>query len=193
VPTDAELKIAWARALSRAFDDPQYYRRLKTNRHGVVKELGFNVTEQTVDGLEPTLDDLDAAIASADRQRAMLRAAEPASTPSSIAAPTFSVVPVPYAQPVVAPQPVVQFAQPAVAPQTVGPQPVAAFAAAARPPAPFFTLVNPYTYGSQSCVLGAWASIAASQVATTRASARSAPAPPQRFGGPPSGGVLTAS
>src|SRR5690242_21409584 len=78
-----EIEIAWARAVSHAFDDPAYYRYLKANPEKALSDLGadvsgINVKRETASGggLKPTLDTLDNFIEDLERKRSALRSAE---------------------------------------------------------------------------------------------------------------------
>jgi hypothetical protein len=162
-----EMEVAWARAISCAFDDPAFYRRLKIDPVGVMREMGVDVTEDDVELLKPNRETLDKVIKRLEKQRDAVRAAQrPCAQPYTYAA-SYAAS---YAAPV----------------QT---QVVASVASSGCVAASGHS----QTCGTRSCGFTAWGSIAASQVATTRAAAGSRAAPPQWLGGPPSAGVLATS
>ena len=176
-----ELEIAWARAVSRAVDDPAFCRRLEADPEGVLEEFGVDVPEGVVGrgDLKPTLKE---AIPAIEKQRKIVQAALQSSTG---AAACSYVAPVPLAQPVMVSYAIPYYAS--AQPHThVSPPP---------PSAPFYASIQPYTSGSHAYgyapyASAPWASLYASQVATTRAITAPSPIPPQWLGGPPSGGQL---
>ena len=213
-----ELEIAWARAVSRAAEDPAFGRRLRDDARGVLEEeFGVDVPEidfdtQLTPGLSQALDTIE-------KQHKLVRAAQRQGCQSSLGTVGCSyVASVPMAQPVIAAYPVAFYASihphthvappPAAVPfyasaqphTHVSPPPAAVpFYASAQPhthaspsppPAPLYASIQPYTSGGHAYASAPWASLYASQVATTRAVTVPGPIPPQRLGGPPSGGVL---
>ena len=71
-----EIEIAWARAVTRAFDDPSYYRYLKADPTRALTDLGADVGKVDLEaqvreggGLTPTLATLDTVIAEVERKR----------------------------------------------------------------------------------------------------------------------------
>jgi hypothetical protein len=187
-----EIEIAWARAVSHAFDDPAYYRYLKADPEKALSDLGADVSGINVKkeiagggGLKPTLDTLDDVIDELERTRARLRSALRA---------TYQGGP----------------CQSAQSGTTCPGSPC--------PPGGVHIHFHPYAlsipsgysfamqqhhhahvqmqgFGSSpggSPWVGGSPCVALSQVATTRASATRGVAPPQWIGGPPSGAACNA-
>jgi hypothetical protein len=191
-----ELTLAWARAIARAYDDPAFRRRLQS---GAVKvlyvEFGVETDKDTVENLTPTLAD---ALREIDKQEKLLRAARETTSGTSASAVSFGT---PIMQPVPAPYPVPVYVS--VPPQTRGyysppPPPSGYYAPPPHPyaspaPASFYATVQPYASGMQGGPIWPWASIYASQVATTRTVTETRASPPQWLGGPPSVGQLSMS
>jgi hypothetical protein len=174
-----ELEIAWARAISRAADDPAFRRRLEADPKGVLEEFGVEVPAgiNMAKDLHPALSD---ALPVIERQAKMVRAALGAGWQSATGlAPVSYVAPASVARPV----------STSCALFYASAQPYT-YATPNPPPAPFHASILPSTFGSHAYTLAFCASFHASQVATTRAATERGPAPPQRFGGPPSGGIL---
>lgn len=173
-----EVEIAWARAISYAFDDPAFERRLRADKAGVLREFGVEVTEDHLeDALEsgrlgPKLETLAKANQTLERQRAAVRGAQqPASRASGV--PPISPSPAPG----VSTQPgIATYAGPIHIHATASPY-------GSMPYAP----INPYTVGCNYASFTTRTCVYASQVATTRTHAVTATGPPQWIGGPPSG------
>jgi hypothetical protein len=184
-----EIEIAWARAVARAFDDPAYYRSLKADPAKALSDLGADVSGIDVKnaikrdgGLNPPLDALDDSIGALERKRSEVAAA---------GRPTYQA-------PGVASYPTTQsgttsYGTPHPTTVHVHVNPAATYALSVMskctsamylPP----TCAQPQGYWGPGLPPGV-PCIALSQVATTRASATRALAPPQWIGGPPSGPV----
>lgn len=180
-----EIEIAWARAVSRAFDDPSYYRYLKADPKRALTDLGADVGKVDLEaqvreagGLTPTLATLDTVIAEVERKRTAARSGE-GSGYRAPSAPYCSATPCQPTQPGAASCPstvhvhIQPFAMSIVsrcAPTCIQPscvQPQGNWVPGGLPPG--------------------WPCVAMSQVATARVSATKGVTPPQWIGGPPSG------
>lgn len=184
-----EIEIAWARAVSRAFDDPAYYRYLKANPEKALSDLGADVSAVDVKneiadggGLKPTLRTLDDFIEELEKKRSALRSAE---------RPTYQA---PGAAPCQATQSAVtSYGTPYpttihvhVQPYAWSLMPKCAVSTCVQP-----TCVQPQGYWGPVGMPPGSPCVAFSQVATTRASATRGVAPPQWIGGPPSRAVCS--
>jgi hypothetical protein len=191
------IEIAWARAVSRAFDDPAYYRYLKADPKKALEDLGADVSDIDLKsaigqggGLTPTLDDLDTVNEELEKKRAALRSAERSTyqTPAGAS-------PSPY---VTAWQPmqsgITFYGAPYPTTVHVHVQPFAmsSLPKCVQPTCVQPTCVQPQGYWGPVGVPPGWPCIAMSQVATTRAGAARGVAPPQWIGGPPSGALCSA-
>jgi hypothetical protein len=192
-----EIEISWARAVSRAFDDPAYYRHLKADPAKALTDLGADVSSIDLEpeirdggGLTPSLDKLDAVIADLEKKRAATRSCErSAYGASGGAAPSPSATPCQPTQPGItsygAPYPTTVHVH-------VNPFAMAAGTKCVQPTCVQPTCVQPQGYWGPVGVPPGWPCIAMSQVATTRAGAARGVASPQWIGGPPSGALCSA-
>ena len=57
-----EIEIAWARAVSRAFDDPSYYRYLKADPKRALTDLGADVGKVDLEAQVREAGGLDADV-----------------------------------------------------------------------------------------------------------------------------------
>ena len=180
----AEIEIAWARAVARAFDDPAYYRHLKASPGKALSDLGADVSGIDVKteiasggGLKPTLDTLDGVIEELERTRARLTSAlRPSYQGGGVCQPTQSG----YGNPCA---PTVQVHVDALSIMSGCSQPTCA-----QP-----SCVQPQRYSGWTGMASSGSPcVALSQVATTRAGAKRVVAPPQWIGGPPSGAICSA-
>jgi hypothetical protein len=180
-----EIEIAWARAVSRAFDDASYYRYLKANPEKALSDLGADVSRIKVKHeiarggrLKPPLETLDEFIEELERKRAALGSAGRPTYQAPAAAPyqptqsggTYCGMPYPATVHVYV-QPYGFSAGTRCAPSTCV-QPMC---------------VLPQGYWGPAGMLPGSACGGFSQVATIPASATRGAAPPQWIGGPPSG------
>lgn len=184
-PIKPEVEIAWARAVSRAFDDPAYYRYLKANPEKALSDHGADVSGINVKseiapggGLKPALDTLDDVIEELERKRSALRSAERPTYQAPGAAPYHP-----------AQSAVTSCGTPYPATVHIHVQP---YAFSALPRCAASTCVQPQGYWGSLGMLPGSPCVAFSQVATTRASATRRVAPPQWIGGPPSGADCSA-
>jgi hypothetical protein len=185
-----EIEIAWARAVSRAFDDPAYYRHLKANPEKALSDLGADVSGINVKneiasggGLKPTLDILDDFIEELERKRSALRSAERPTYHAPSAAPY---------QPTQSGVTSCGTPYPATVHVHVHPYAFSALPRCAASTCVQPTCVQPQGYWGPHGMLPGSPCVAFSQVATTRASATRGAAPPQWIGGPPSGADCSA-
>jgi hypothetical protein len=176
------VEIAWARAVSCAFDDPAFHRRLRANPAGVLADLGADVTGidvrvETADGgrLRPSLETLDRVNEELEVHRAALRSMQLQGCQAAGCPPPC----------------------PPVAPC----QPGTATCGASYPTSFHFHAVSPYYAsahtGTHGChayvgshaqgVLRGGPCIYASQIATACTNATVRTGPPVWVGGPPSG------
>jgi hypothetical protein len=180
-----EIEIAWARAVSRAFDDATYYRYLKADPKKALSDLGadvssINVKNEIASGgrLKPALDTLDNLIEELERKRSALRSAERPTYQAPTAAPYYPTY-----------SGVTSCGTPYPATVHIHVQP---YAFSALPRCAASTCVQPMCvqpqgyWGPYGGMLPGSPCVAFSQVATTRASATRGVAPPQWIGGPPS-------
>ena len=186
-----EIEIAWARAVSRAFDDATYYRYLKANPAKALSDLGadvsrINVKREIASGgeLKPNLDTLDNFIEELEKKRSALRSAERPTYQAPGAAPYHPTQ-----------SGVTSCGTPYPATVHIHVQP---YAFSALPRCAASTCVQPMCvqpqgyWGPFGGMLPGSPCVAFSQVATTRASATRGAAPPQWIGGPPSGAGCSA-
>lgn len=174
-----EIEIAWARAVSRAFDDPAYYRYLKADPKKALSDLGADVSgvnvksEIAVGGrLKPALDSLDEVIDELERKRSELTASLRSAYQVAGGAPCQ---PMHYHHHHLHSWALSRATTPPTCVQPTCVQP------------PGVQSPGYWGYGmspGSPCV-------ALSQVATTRARATTGVAPPQWIGGPPSGATCS--
>jgi hypothetical protein len=197
----ADVEIAWARAISRAFHDAAFHRRLKANPARVLTKLGADVSgidvkDALANGrLTPSLEALDDVHEDLELKREALRGAEGSTccTPSS---PTYC----PPSNPTCCPScGQSQAWQPGIPGYGAGhPTSIHLHVPTLGPASQSFgtsgcMTTQTYACGAASymsgCATFRWGCIAASQVATMRATAAPGGAAPQWIGGRPSGGL----
>ena len=173
------VEIAWARAVSCAFEDPAFHRRLRANPAGVLTELGADVSGidvkiETADGgrLKPSLETLDKVNEELEEHRAALRSLQRPGCQAAACPPTCP--PVTPCQPL---QPGTTTC-PASYPASIHLHAISPYYASLQP--------NSFACHAYGGVKGG-ACIYASQVATARINAIVRTGPPVWIGGPPSG------
>ena len=181
-----EIEIAWARAVSRAFDDPSYYRYLKADPKKALTDLGADVGKVDVEaqirdgGLTPTFGTLDTVVAEVERKRAAARSGEGSGyrpcPPSAPCQPT---------QPGTA-------SCPSTVHVHIQPYAMSYPTRCAQPTCVQPSCAQPQGYWGPGGLPPGWPCVAMSQVATARASATRGVTPPQWIGGPPSGNTRRA-
>ena len=179
------VEIAWARAISCAFEDPAFHRRLRANPAGVLTELGADVSGidvkvETAEGgqLKPSLEALDKVNEELEVHRAALRSVQrPGCQAAACPPPCPPVTSCPPLQPGTT--------------TCAAPYPMSIHLHAASP---YYASLQPSSFGCQAYGgLRGGACIYASQVATTRTNATVRTGPPVWIGGPPSGAASALS
>jgi hypothetical protein len=182
-----EIEIAWARAVSHAFDDPRYYRHLKADPEKALRDLGADVSGIDVKnaiasggGLKPTLDTLDGVIEELERTRGRLTSALRPPYQGAGGGPCQSM------------QSGASYGTSCPTSIHLHIDALSIMSGCTQPTPAQPTWMQTQRYSGCTGVSSGTPCIALSQVATTRASATRGVAPPQWIGGPPSGGVCSA-